>query len=113
MDKIIDFPNKNEREWIEIERTIRELLKENSNLYSEDINYICERMKKYYFEVIVMNFSWGIELPNNILKNNTKKVLDSANESLRKKINEYVNQILIERLQLEIRMVVNDYIFEE
>ena len=112
MDNIIKFPKKAEREWLEIEKVIKNYLKKIPELSEEDINYINERMKKFHSEVMDKEFNLKFKTPNNIKKSEADKIMKYAIESFEKEIHDYTGQILSERLNLEIRMYLNNYTFE-
>jgi hypothetical protein len=112
MDNIIEFPKKTERDWLEIEKVIKDYLKKIPELSEEDINYINERMKKFHSEVMDKEFNLKFKTPNNMKKSEADKIMKYAIESFEKEIHDYIGQILSERLNLEIRMYLNNYTFE-
>jgi len=111
MDNIIDFPKRSEREWLEIEKIIEKYLIEIPELSNEDVDYINERMKKFYLEVIDKKFKLEFKSPNDMPKSEADKIMKYTVESFHKEIHNYTSQILNERLNLEIEMCLNNYIF--
>lgn len=112
MDNIIDFPRKSEREWLEIEKIIRKYLNEIPELSRKDVDYINERMKKFYLEVLDKKFNLKFKKPNNMPKSEADKVIEYTVEEFNEEIHNYTSRILNERLNLETRMCLNDYTFK-
>lgn len=112
MDNIINFPKKNEREWIEIEKVIRGYLNEIPELSEEDVDYINKRMKKFYLEVMDKEFNLKFKITNNISKSEADKIMKYTVESFNKEIHDYTSQILNERLNLETKICLNNYTFK-
>jgi|Wag4MinimDraft_7_1082656.scaffolds.fasta_scaffold00008_21 hypothetical protein len=112
MDNIIEFPKEKERNWLIIEKAIREQINNQTNLSDENINYICRRMKDFYLEYIDNNFSFNFKMPNDISEKTSKKIIASVQKSFSNQIHEYTNQILFERLILELDLLMKGYTFK-
>ena len=113
MDNIIDFPKKDEREWLIIEKSIKMNLNETNRLSNNDIDYICKRIKEFYFEVMNEKFSFNFEIPQGISEEKRKELINSVKNSFKKQIHNYTSKILYERLEFEVELLMKGYKLEE
>ena len=105
MGDIIKFPTRAVRGWAEIERTLRAILTQASAPI-EMQNEVLSRMKKV-FQRYSVEFGVSLELPANFSPEQQEAVamsLCGALEDHEKRLQDFMNQILLERLQLEIEL---------
>jgi len=104
---IIEFPTRSVREWIKVERTIRETL-EQAGASQEMTEEVCGRMKEVYEKYDrVFTFALGLPLPEHLSLEQRRAIDNSirnAVEGLTKEIHEYTNQVLFDRLCIEIEL---------
>lgn len=91
MADIIQFPLNDERNWIGIEKVIREYLSENG-ASTDMLEFVCTNLKKVYL-TNAKSFQVKISAP--------------AGEDVKKAMNEAVNQVV-----LNYREIVNGMMFE-
>ena len=104
---IIEFPTRAVREWIMVERTIREVL-EQVGASAEMTEEVCARMKDVYERYNRM-FTLALKLPlPEYLSLDQRRAIDdsirNAVEGLTKEIHDYSSQVLFDRLCLEIEL---------
>lgn len=105
MGDIITFPTRAVRGWTEIERTLRAIFTQASASI-EMQNEVFSRMEEV-FQRFSVEFGVSLELPANFSPEQQEAVVTSLRRALEDheiKLQDFVNQILLERLQLEIEL---------
>ena len=101
---VIEFPTRAVRDWIILERTFRGIL-ERSGAPPEMMEEVCARMKEA-IEKFNGQFKFALELPP--LPERLKKIIDDAlqraTKELADQVHEYTNQLIFDRLQLEVEL---------
>jgi len=105
MRNIINFPTRAVRGWTEIERTLRSIFTQASA--PTEMQYeVLTRMKEV-FQRYSVEFGVSLELPANFSPQQQEAVATSLRRALEdheKRLQDFMNQILLERLQLEIEL---------
>jgi hypothetical protein len=105
MGDIIEFPTKATQEWAGIERTLREIFRE-AVAPKEMQDEVLAQMKEV-FERYNVQFNVALELPGNLPKDQSAAVssaVSSAFADYEKQLHDFMNRILLERLQIEIEL---------
>ena len=101
---VIEFPTRSVRDWIGYERVIQKHMQE-SGASPEMIKQVCTRMKEA-FPKFAASFEFRFDMPR-LPQGLGTAVQDSINKALekfREEIHEYTNQIIFDRLCLEIEL---------
>ena len=105
MGEVIKFPTRSVQEWAKIERTFRELLKQVS-VPIEMQDTLLDRMKEF-FHRFNPEFAFSLQLPP-IFSSGELEVISSsfynAIKDHEKKLHDFMNQILLDRWQLEVEL---------
>ena len=105
MGDVIEFPTQTIQGWVEIERTLREIFGETAapiEMQDEVLSQMKEIFQRYNVE-----FSVELELPGNISQEQKEAVSSSVNRAFgayEKQLQNFMNHILLERLQIEIEI---------
>ena len=103
MGDIIEFPTRTVRGWAEIERALRAIFAQAS-ASKEMQDEVLSRMKEFFYRCSV-RFGVSLQLPASLSTEQREAVALSvrrAFEDHEKRLQDFMNQILLERLQLEI-----------
>lgn len=112
MSEVINFSKaKEEKNWDEFEKIIKKYLLENETQFSsEDINIICKRMKEFYLTTS-KSINFKVKVPEKIINklnknemNKLENVLKKVNQKMFNQIRNFTSEILLERLQLEVKL---------
>jgi predicted transcriptional regulator len=95
--KIIPFPTRDVRELAEIEKVLRTQLSSRTS-DNDLIEHVVSRMKDYIKNYLNKNFTF--ELPVNM----SQEQINELQRTLAEQINDMTNQIMFERLLLEIEI---------
>ncbi len=106
MDNIINFPTKSVRDWLVIERAMKEAL-EKSAAPPTAQERIVQRMKAFYDLLDPdLNFSIPVQFPGTISNEETlaisTQVSERASSLISEKLQAFTNSLFIERLYREI-----------
>jgi hypothetical protein len=104
---VIEFPTRVVREWIMVEKTIREVL-EQAGASPEMTKEVCARMKGVYEKYNrMLTLALKLPLPEYLSMEQRRAIDDAirnAVEDFKKQIHEYSSQVLLDRLCLEIEL---------
>jgi len=105
MGNVINFPSRSVREWADIERTFRELLKQVP-LPIEMQNDLLVRMKEF-FHRFNAQFGFSFELPPTFSLEQQEVILSAFRNAIKdheKKLHDFMNELLLDRWQLEVEL---------
>jgi hypothetical protein len=105
MGDVIEFPTKAVQDWVGVERTLREIFRKVA-APMEMQDAVLTQMKEF-FQRYNVQFSLTLELPENLPQDQSAAVssaVSRAFEDCGKQLHDFMNHILLERLQLEIEL---------
>lgn len=102
---VIKFPTKAVRDWALVEKAIKDTM-QLAGASPEMMTEVCGKMKEVW-EKYNLKFTFNMLLPGNFpeeLRTVIEDSLRNAVEELAKQIHEYSNQVLFDRLLLEVQL---------
>ena len=105
MGDVIEFPSRAVQGWAQVERTLREIFTKAATPADMQDEVLSEMNK--FFHRHNMKFSVPLELPANLSEQQREDIsslLGRAFRDFEKQLHDYTNNILLERLQLEIEL---------
>ena len=111
MADIIPFPSKAVRDWALLERTMADILKD-AGADATASSHITRRMKEF-FALCDRDFSTSItyELPSSTTVAQQEKLraaLEAVGASFTTKLHDFTNELMLDRLKLEIQLYYAD-----
>jgi len=104
MDNIVNFPAKSVRDWLAIERTLKEVLAKGGAA-PELQAAVIDKMKAFYDFIAAFDFSLSVNLSHPIpvsARDAVAELLESLRLALGERLKEFSNTLCVERINREI-----------